>query len=196
MFKAEIIGNLGADVEIKEYQGGKFATFRVAHSVKFKNQNGQETESTTWIDVTMNDVESKVIPYLKAGTKVFVRGNASLRCYSSPKLKQMIAGLTINAWEIELVGGTSDAVPRQLIDPSNGQIFDVMKFFWINHSTDGMKQGEYVPLIDKGGREYMMNCGGFVQPVQVIDGDTEDQGATQVSSEQPKEQEKSKKGGK
>lgn len=194
MFKAEIIGNLGADVEIKEYQGGKFATFRVAHSVKFKNQNGQETESTTWIDVTMNDVESKVIPFLKAGTKVFVRGNASLRCYSSPKLKQMIAGLTINAWEIELVGGTSDAVPRQLIDPSNGQIFDVMKFFWINHSTDGMKQDEYVSLIDKGGREYMMNCGGFVQPVQVSDGDTEDQGATQVSNEQPKEQEKPKKG--
>lgn len=185
MFKAEIIGNLGADVEIKEYQGGKFATFRVAHSSKFKNQSGQDTESTTWIDVTMNDVESKVIPFLKAGTKVFVRGNASLRCYSSPKLKQMIAGLTINAWEIELCGGSSDIVPRQLIDPSNGQIFDITKYYWCNHPVDGMKQDEYVQLIDKGGREFMMNYGGFVQPMQVSDGDTEQQGAVQVSSEQP-----------
>lgn len=193
MFKAEIIGNLGADVEIKDYQGGRFATFRVAHSVKFKNQNGQETESTTWIDVNMNDVESKVIPFLKAGTKVFVRGNASLRCYSSPKLKQMVAGITINAWEIELVGGSSDVVPRQLIDPSNGQIFDVTKYYWINHPTDGMKQDEYVSFVDKAGREYLMNFGGFVQPVQVNDGDTENQGQTQISSEQPAEKKSTKK---
>lgn len=188
MFKAEIIGNIGADVEIKDYQGGKFATFRVAHSVKYRNQAGQETETTTWIDVTMNDTESKILQFLKAGTKVFVRGNANLRVYSSPKLKQMVAGLTISAWEIELCGGVSDIVPRQLIDPSTGALFDVTKYYWCNHATEGMKEDEFVTLIDKGGREYMMNFGGFVQPIQVADGDTEDQGATQVSSEQPKEQ--------
>lgn len=193
MFKAEIIGNLGADVEIKDYQGNKFATFRVAHSVRFKDNAGNDTESTTWIDVTMNDVESKVIPFLKAGTKVFVRGNASLRCYSSPKLKMMVASISISAWEIELCGGTSDVVPRQLINPSSGQIFDVSKHYWINMPTDGMKQDEFVTLIDKNGKEFMMNYGGFVQPMQVEDGDASQQ--TQASAENPKAADKKKSKG-
>lgn len=192
MFKAEIIGNLGADAEIKEYQGGKFVAFRVAHTIRFKNQQGQETDSTTWIDCTMNNVESKIIPFLKAGTKVFVRGNANLRVYSSPKLRQMMAGLTISVGEIELCGGASDNVPRQLINPDGGAVFNVQKFYWCDAPTQGMKDDEYIPLIDKQGHEYMMNCGGFVQPIKVLDGDTEDQGAIIVQAEKLKEEESTK----
>lgn len=182
MFKVEVIGNIGADAEVKDVQGNKFVTFRVAHSTKFKNQQGQDVDETVWIDCTMNDTESKIIPFLKAGTKVFVRGNASLRVYSSPKLKMMVAGIRVSVWEIELCGGVSDSVPRQLIDPSNGQIFDVQKYYWINKPTSDMKQDEFVQLIDKGGREYMMNYGGFVQPVQVVDGDSA-QTTAETSSE-------------
>lgn len=63
MFKIEAIGNLAADVEIKEAQGSKFATFRVAHSYKYKNQDGNDVEGTDWLDCTLNNVESKVLPY-------------------------------------------------------------------------------------------------------------------------------------
>lgn len=164
MLKVELIGNIGADVEIKDYQGNKFATFRVAHSSKYKDAQGNETESTTWVDVTLNDTESKVISFLKQGVKVFVRGNASLRVYSSPKDKMMKAGLQVSAWEIELCGGQSDDVPRQLIDPSNGALFDVTKHYWCNRSTEGMKQDEFVELVDRKGHSYMMNYGGFVIP--------------------------------
>lgn len=187
MLKCEIIGNIGADAEIKDVQGNKFVTFRVAHSSKFKDAQGNDREETTWVDVTLNNVESKVIPFLKQGVKVFVRGNASLRVYSSPKLRQMLAGLRISATEIELCGGSSDDVPRQIIDPSNGQIFDVSKHYWCNHPTEGMKQDEYIELIDKGGRSYMMNFGGFVVPAQVSDGDAPSQ-----SEEQPKDDSKTK----
>lgn len=193
MFKVEIIGNIGADAVVKEVQGSKFVTFRVAHTSRFKNQQGQDTEETTWIDVTMNDVESKVIPFLKSGVKVFVRGNASLRVYSSPKLKQMMAGLRVSAWEIELCGGTSDEVPRQLIDPSNGQIFDVSKHYWVNKATEGMKENEYVELIDKGGRAFIMNYAGFVAPAQEpAEGDSQ-QEAEQSAEQKPADEKKSKK---
>ena len=63
MLKVEVIGNLGADAEVKDFQGNKFVAFRVAHTSRFKNADGQQTESTTWVDVTMNDTESKVIPF-------------------------------------------------------------------------------------------------------------------------------------
>ena len=62
MLKVEIIGNLGADAEIKESNGSKFVVMRVAHTSKYTDQNGQPHESTTWVDVTLNNAESKVIP--------------------------------------------------------------------------------------------------------------------------------------
>lgn len=190
MLKVELIGNIGADAEVKDYQGNKFVTFRVAHSSRYKDAQGNETESTTWVDVTMNDVESKVIPFLKAGVKVFVRGNASLRVYSSPKDKMMKAGLQVSAWEIELCGGQSDDVPRQLIDPSNGALFDVSKHYWCNRSTEGMKQDEYVELVDKKGRSYMMNFGGFVIPFQ--EGTQAEQEANKASAQADVKQEQKK----
>lgn len=171
MLKVEVIGNLGADAEVKDFQGNKFVTFRVAHSSKFKNGDGQTTESTTWVDVTMNDTESKVIPFLKAGVKVFVRGNASLRVYSSPKDRMMKAGLQVSAWEIELCGGQSEDVPRQLIDPSSGALFDVSKHYWCNKSTEGMKADEFFELVDSKGHRFMMNYGGFVMPFAEESGD-------------------------
>lgn len=190
MLKVELIGNIGADAEVKDYQGNKFVTFRVAHSSRYKDAQGNETESTTWVDVTMNDVESKVIPFLKAGVKVFVRGNASLRVYSSPKDKMMKAGLQVSAWEIELCGGQSDDVPRQLIDPSNGALFDVSKHYWCNRSTEGMKADEYVELVDKKGRSYMMNFGGFVIPFQ--EGTQAEQEANKASAQADVKQEQKK----
>lgn len=171
MLKVEVIGNLGADAEVKDSQGNKFVTFRVAHTSRFKNANGQQTESTTWVDVTMNDTESKVIPFLKAGVKVFVRGNASLRVYSSPTDRMMKAGLQVSAWEIELCGGKSEDVPRQLIDPSSGALFDVSKYYWCNKSTEGMKADEFFELVDQKGHRFLMNYGGFVQPFVEESGD-------------------------
>lgn len=190
MLKVELIGNIGADAEVKDFQGNKFVTFRVAHSSRYKDAQGNETESTTWVDVTMNDTESKVIPFLKQGVKVFVRGNASLRVYSSPKDKMMKAGLQVSAWEIELCGGQSEDVPRQLIDPSNGALFDVTKHYWCNRSTEGMKQDEFVELVDKKGRSYMMNFGGFVIPFQ--EGSQAEQQANQASAQAESKQEQKK----
>lgn len=183
MLKVEVIGNLGADAEVKDYQGNKFVTFRVAHSSKFKNAGGQATESTTWVDVTMNDTESKVIPFLKAGVKVFVRGNASLRVYSSPKDRMMKAGLQVSAWEIELCGGQSEDVPRQLIDPSSGALFDVSKHYWCNKSTEGMKADEFFELVDAKGHRFMMNYGGFVVPFAEENGDAPAENNESVSDD-------------
>lgn len=164
MIKVEIIGNLGADCEVKQSNGNKFGACRVAHTDKYTDAQGNVHESTMWVDVVIPDAENKVIPYLKAGVKVFVRGNASLRVYSSQKDRCMKAGLTINAREIELCGGSSDAVPRQLIDPSDGQLFDVKKCYWIAKKTKGMKASDVVMMTDAKGGRYTMDSVGFVQP--------------------------------
>lgn len=165
MIKVELIGNLGADVEVKESNGSKFATFRVASTEKFKTQGGEEKSVTNWIDCSFNNIDSKVLEYLKAGTKVFVRGNASLRVYSSKKDRCMKAGLQVLVNEIELCGGNSDLVPRQLINPENGEIFDTTKYYWCGAPTKGMKKEDTRPLIDVRGNQFLMDYRGFVAPV-------------------------------
>lgn len=167
MLKVELIGNLGADVEIKESNGSKFATMRIAHSDRWTDEQGNVKESTTWVDVTMNNTESKVLHYLKAGVKVFVRGTARLRVYSSQKDRCMKAGLTIVASEIELCGGSSDEVPRELFAPDNGQLFKVAKYYQSDLDTSKWKKEDQAILVDRQAHRYIVVKGGWVAPEQV-----------------------------
>ena len=165
MFKVEIIGNLGADCEIKESNGSKFVTMRIAHTTSYVKDDGSKQESTIWVDVTLNNAESKVIPYLKQGVRVFVRGNGSLRVYSSKKDRCMKAGLTVSASEIELVGGQSEEVPRQLILPDSGQLVDVTKYYAANVDTSEWEKDDVGYLVDTKGRQYSLAKGGWVKPI-------------------------------
>lgn len=186
MFKCEVIGNIGADVEIKESNGSKFAAFRVAHSESYTDAGGQKHEVTQWIDVILNDVDSKLIPYLNRGVKVYVRGNARVRAYSSRTARAFVAGVTINAVEIELCGGVRDEVPGQLINPETGAMFNVTKYYWCDKDTKGMKKDEVQVLVDSKGKEFVMNAAGFVAPVPAEVKDANAGEKVQVDSGQKK----------
>lgn len=111
MFKIEIIGNLGADAEIKNANGREFISFRLAHTEKYTNPTtGEITESTIWVSCLKQGDNRNLLPYLKKGQRIFVRGNAALRIYSSAKTHQMEAGINCSVWELEFCGssGVSD----------------------------------------------------------------------------------------
>lgn len=107
MLKVDLIGNLGADVEVKEKDDKKFATCRVAHTDTWIGADRARHENTTWVDVSI-DPNHKILPYLKKGTKIYVRGNVSQRVYSSEKDKCYKAGMTIRASEILLLSAKKD----------------------------------------------------------------------------------------
>lgn len=174
MFTSVVIGNLGSDAEVVRSNGKEFVTLSIADSRKFKDANGNETTQTTWIDAIIGNIDHPVLPFLKQGVKVCVYGNVSLRVYSSKKDRMMKAGATIHVLSIELCGGSSDDVPRQVIDPTTGQVFDTTKHYWINRDNSKMKKDELYQLIDQRGREYMMNKAGFVVPVPVNTESNED----------------------
>lgn len=107
MLKLDLIGYLGMDAEIKEIEGIEITTCRVAHTEKWTGSDGAKHEQTQWIDVIVQH-QSKVIPYLKRGTQVYVRGNMRTRVYSSQKDRCMKAGITINATEIQLLSARKE----------------------------------------------------------------------------------------
>lgn len=166
MIKVSVIGNVGSDCVIKEANGSKFGTFRVAHTSSVKTSDGQKKDETIWVDVVINNVEWAVIPYIKRGVKIYVSGAAKLRLYSSPKDKCMKAGLTINATDIQLCGGSSDDVPRHLVNPSDGALVEVQKFYHVDLDNSAMKKGQVVDLYDPHGGRYQANYGGWVSRAQ------------------------------
>lgn len=177
MLNCEVIGNLGSDVEIKDANGKKFAAFSVAHTEKWKDANGTDHNETTWVDCLMSNTDSKVLDYLKSGVKVFVRGDGKLRVFSSKKDRCMKAGLTLNVREVELVGGSSDAVPRQLVVPETGALLDVEKFYWVNLDTKSWKKDDLGELLDTRGGRYLVRKDGFVAPAPVEEEKPEEQPA-------------------
>lgn len=165
MLKAEMIGNLGADAEVKTGDGYSFISMRVANTEKWKAEDGTEHTDTQWIDVIYSKTDSGLIQFLKSGVKIFVRGFVRTRLYSSKKDRKMKCGLTINATEIELCGGSSELVPRQLIIPETGDIVDVKKYYCANVDTSKWKKDDTGFLVDKAGNQYELVKGGWVAPV-------------------------------
>jgi single-strand DNA-binding protein len=80
MLVVEIIGNLGSDAVIKDFNGQKYIAFNMAHSESYKDANGNKVEKTIWVSC-LKKGDSAVINYLKKGTKVFVRGEYNSKIY-------------------------------------------------------------------------------------------------------------------
>lgn len=106
MLRLEVIGNLGADAEVRSFNGQDFLSFRVAHSEKYTGADGVLHTSTTWVGCTYNGSASRLLPFLKCGVKVFVRGYVTMKIYTSPKTHQQEVGLNVSVRELELCGGS------------------------------------------------------------------------------------------
>ena len=163
MLQVTLIGNLGADAQMKSANGKEFATCRVAHTDRWKDDAGQMHESTIWVDVTING-KPAVFDYLKKGQMIYVTGSCNLRVYSSEKDRCMKAGLTISASRIELLGGRSDDVPSKLVDPKDGKVYDVQKWFLVPGMISQSGEAREVHLRSAQGREFVVNEDGWVQP--------------------------------
>lgn len=81
--KVILIGNLGADPEIKSFQnGGKIANIRIATSEQWKDRmSGERKERTEWHNVVINGdgLVGVVERYLKKGSKVYIEGSLRTR---------------------------------------------------------------------------------------------------------------------
>lgn len=80
--RCEFIGNLGADPEIRSTQSGKkAANLRIAVSERWKTQDGEQRENTTWVPVTIwsEGLVRVAEQYLRKGSKVYVAGKFVVR---------------------------------------------------------------------------------------------------------------------
>ena len=81
--KVIILGNLGADPEIRTFgNGGKVANLRIATSEKWRDKNtGENREKTEWHTVAIfsEGLVRVVEQYLKKGSSVYIEGKLQTR---------------------------------------------------------------------------------------------------------------------
>ncbi len=81
--KVQLIGHLGNDPEVKEFDGGKIVTnFRMATSENYKNKAGEKVTETQWHNIVAWNGTAKIIEkLLKKGNEVAIEGKLTSRSW-------------------------------------------------------------------------------------------------------------------
>ena len=80
--KVMLIGNLGADPEVRSFQnGGRVCNLRIATSEQWKDKSGERQERTEWhtVAVFQEPAINFAEQYLRKGSKVYVEGQLQTR---------------------------------------------------------------------------------------------------------------------
>ncbi len=97
--RVNLIGNLGANPEVKELESGrKFARISLATSESFKNSDGEQVKNTQWHNlVAWGPKATFAEKYLKKGNEIAIEGKLSHRSYDdSAGNKKYITEIVIN----------------------------------------------------------------------------------------------------
>jgi single-strand DNA-binding protein len=94
----QLIGRLGKDPEVKEFDKSKKASFSIATTDSYKNAKGEKIDDTQWHNIViwgqLADVAGK---YLKKGSEVCVEGKLVHRNYETDKgEKRYITEINVN----------------------------------------------------------------------------------------------------
>ncbi|MDQ6888257.1 MAG: single-stranded DNA-binding protein [Gemmatimonadota bacterium] len=112
--KVTLIGNLGADPEVRSTSGGnRVATFSLATSRSWTGASGEKQEKTEWHRcVVWNSKSSQLADiverYLKKGDKAYVEGRIEYRQWQD-KENQTRYTTEINVRELLMLSGRSGA---------------------------------------------------------------------------------------
>lgn len=121
--KAILIGNLGADPEVRNTQSGKqVTTFRIATSEKWTDQGGQQQERTEWHRIVAWGKLAEICgQYLAKGRRVYVEGRIQTRTYD--KDGQTHYATEINAQTVQFLdsgqGDNEGSKPRTQREVNN-----------------------------------------------------------------------------
>jgi single-strand DNA-binding protein len=104
-----LIGYLGQDAKVNQYQGKQIINFSIADSEKYKNAEGVEVTKTTWIECAIwKDAGQSIViaNYLKKGTQVMVQGVPDVSTYTN-KDGRVVAKFSLKVSNCQLLGNAS-----------------------------------------------------------------------------------------
>lgn len=121
--KVQIIGNLGADPEMKYLPSGSAVTnFSVATTDKWKDKtSGEQQERTEWHRVSFFGRPAEVITeYMRKGSSIYVEGSLQTRKWQDKDGNDRYT-TEIKGRDFQFLGGGQQGGGEQRSGPTNGQ---------------------------------------------------------------------------
>ena len=110
--KVIIVGNLGADPEVKSFQnGGRICNLRIATSEDWKDRTtGEKKERTEWHSVVLNSdgLVGVAERFLKKGSKVYIEGSVHTRKWQDQNGNDRYS-TEVKVLEMKMLDGKKDS---------------------------------------------------------------------------------------
>jgi single-strand DNA-binding protein len=107
MIKLLAIGHLGKDCVLNSANGKSVINFTVAHSEKYKNQQGEAMQKTTWLECAYWTDKTTIAQYLKKGTQVFIEGTPEVKTFQKQD-GTTGTSLTVRVFGVQLLGSSNN----------------------------------------------------------------------------------------
>ena len=102
--KVILVGNLGADPEVKDVNGSKVANFRIATSETYTDKQGTKQTNTEWHSiVAWRNLAEIIEKYVKKGSQVYVEGKLQTRSWEKDGVKHYSTEILIST--LKMLGG-------------------------------------------------------------------------------------------
>jgi single-strand DNA-binding protein len=103
MNSVKLIGNVGRDISVKEFEGGRLVSFSLATDESYVNKNKEEVKNTHWHTiVAWGQLAQRCETLVEKGKMVVVEGKLNYRQYEN-KDKQLVRVAEVVAFKVEEV---------------------------------------------------------------------------------------------
>ncbi|MBK7028046.1 MAG: single-stranded DNA-binding protein [Bacteroidales bacterium] len=107
--KVILIGNLGKDPEVQNFETGKKASFSLATTEVQRDREGNENQHTEWHNVVMwRGLADIAETYLRKGSQVYVEGKIRSRSFDGKDgVKRFVTEIQVD--NLVLLGGRKES---------------------------------------------------------------------------------------
>lgn len=134
--KVMLIGNLGKDMDVKALANGDFASFSLATSRRYRDNNGEQKEQTDWHNIVVFGKTVSLLQQLHVGkgSTLYVEGTLTNRVWTDPTSGQKRYTTEVRLDNFQLLATKSTAVSgnasasEQIINDAMNAAYDDLPF--------------------------------------------------------------------
>ncbi|ACT95311.1 single-stranded DNA-binding protein [Dyadobacter fermentans] len=101
MNSVKLIGTVGREIHVKEFEGGKMLSFSLATDEGYVNKNNEEIKNTVWHHVVIwRELAERCEAFLTTGKMISVEGRLTYRQYVD-KDNRTVRRTEVTAFKVE-----------------------------------------------------------------------------------------------
>ncbi|MCF0072372.1 single-stranded DNA-binding protein [Dyadobacter sp. CY261] len=103
MNSVKLVGNVGREINVKEFEGGKMLTFSLATDEDYVNRHKEEVKNTVWHQVVVwRELAQRCETFLTTGKMVSIEGRLTYRQFLD-KENRTVRRVEVTAHKVEEV---------------------------------------------------------------------------------------------